>query len=255
MNRSLGVMAVLAVLAAGCASRGSVRELRADVTALAAELAGVRAAQTSAARDLARAQEELTVLDARLGAIGTSVGAVAADVARLAGRVDAADAALRETRARVDALPAAAPPPAERRPAPRARPAPPQTAESAEQAYAAALATFRAREHGQAVLDFLDFIAKHPRHALAGNAQYWIGEAYYVQRDHRQALAEFQKVLELGAGKVADALVKIGLCYVNLRDIPRARAAWRRVVREHGDSGAAATARGLLRTHTASRRR
>ncbi|MBI2494312.1 MAG: tetratricopeptide repeat protein, partial [Candidatus Rokubacteria bacterium] len=145
--------------------------------------------------------------------------------------------------------------PAERRPAPRARPAPPQTAESAEQAYAAALATFRAREHGQAVLDFLDFIAKHPRHALAGNAQYWIGEAYYVQRDHRQALAEFQKVLELGAGKVADALVKIGLCYVNLRDIPRARAAWRRVVREHGDSGAAATARGLLRTHTASRRR
>jgi tol-pal system protein YbgF len=155
----------------------------------------------------------------------------------------------------VDALPAAAPPAPERGPEPRARPAPSRTAGSAEQAYRAALATFRAREHGQAVLDFLDFIAKYPRHALAGNAQYWIGEAYYVQRDYRQALAEFQKVLELGPAKAPDALVKIGLSYVNLHDTPRARAAWQRVVREHGDSGAAATARGLLRAHTASRRR
>ena len=65
-----------------------------------------------------------------------------------------------------------------------------------EQAYSAALATFRAREHGQAVLDFLDFIAKYPRHPLVANAQYWIGEAYYVQHDYRQAQAEFQKVLE-----------------------------------------------------------
>ena len=62
MNRSLGVMAVLAFLATGCASRGSVRELRADVTALAAELAGVRAAQTSAARVVGGDLVEVIVL-------------------------------------------------------------------------------------------------------------------------------------------------------------------------------------------------
>ena len=55
--------------------------------------------------------------------------------------------------------------------------------EPAEQAYAAALNAFRAREHGQAVLDFLDFIAKYPDHALAPSAQYWIGEAYYPRSD------------------------------------------------------------------------
>ncbi len=70
-----------------------------------------------------------------------------------------------------------------------------------------------AREHGQAVLDFLDFIAKYPKHPLVANAQYWIGEAYYVQRDYRQALVEFQKVLESapGSAKAGDALLKIGL--------------------------------------------
>ena len=56
---------------------------------------------------------------------------------------------------------------------------------SVKLAYAGALTTFRAREHGQAVLDFLDFIAKYRRHALAGNAQYRIGEALHVHPGQR----------------------------------------------------------------------
>ena len=57
----------------------------------------------------------------------------------------------------------------------------------AEHVYNLALATFRMGEHGQAVLDFLDFMAKYPKHPLVANAQYWIGEAYYVQRAIRWA--------------------------------------------------------------------
>ncbi len=100
---------------------------------------------------------------------------------------------------------------------------------------------------------FTDFIAKYPRHPLAANAQYWIGEAYYVQHDFRQALLEFQKVVELGSGKVPDALVKVGLSYWGLRDPGRARAAWQRVAREHSGTESATLARSLLRKHTASR--
>jgi tol-pal system protein YbgF len=122
-----------------------------------------------------------------------------------------------------------------------------------EQEYAAALATFRAREHGQAVLDLLDFIAKYPEHSLTGNAQYWIGEAYWAQRDYRQALVEFEKVFEHGPAKTPDALVKIGLCHVRLHDLPRAHQAWQRAVRDHPRSEAAATAQSLLRTHAAAR--
>ena len=131
------------------------------------------------------------------------------------------------------------------RPAPRAG--------NPETEYATALATFRSREHGQAVLDFIDFIAKYPKHPLTGNAQYWIGEAYWVQRDYRQALLEFEKVFEHGQAKAPDALVKIGLCYVRLRDLPRAQQAWQRVVSKYPKSEAATMAQSLLVTHAVRR--
>ena len=118
------------------------------------------------------------------------------------------------------------------------------------------MATFRAREYGQAVLDFVDFIAKYPRHPLAANAQYWIGEAYYVQRDYRQALTEFQKVLDVapGSAKVPDALLKVGLCYRNLRDESRARQTWDRVVKDYPKSPAATKARALMRAKATAAR-
>ena len=176
-------------------------------------------------------------------------------------------------RPRVPAVPPPAVPPGQAAPAmplvPQAVPSesvppvaavqPPQPAPPAsrtgnpEQEYSAALTTFRSREHGQAVLDFIDFIAKHPKHPLAGNAQYWIGEAYWAQRDYRQALVEFEKVSEYGPGKAPDALVKIGLCHARLRDASRAEQVWQRVIREYPKSEAAGLAQSLLRTNAASR--
>jgi tol-pal system protein YbgF len=157
--------------------------------------------------------------------------------------------------------PPASPPAADR---PRVTPPPPpavsparpalKPGSSPEQDYAAALATYRAREHGQAVLDFIDFIAKYPKHPLAGNAQYWIGEAYWAQRDYRQALVEFEKVSEHGPAKAPDALLKIGLCYLRLGDVPRAQQAWQRVVNDYPKSEPAAMARSLIATHSAARR-
>ena len=134
-----------------------------------------------------------------------------------------------------------------------AQPAP-KAAGNPEQEYAAALATYRAREHGQAVIDFMDFIAKYPKHPLAGNAQYWIGEAYWAQRDYRQALVEFDKVFEHGPAKAPDALLKIGLCHLRLNDVSRAQQAWQRVVNEYPKSESAAMARSLIATHAAARR-
>jgi len=157
--------------------------------------------------------------------------------------------------------PAPAPTPVEKPrvpppPSPTLVPAKPaqRAAGNPEQEYAAALATYRAREHGQAVIDFMDFIAKYPKHPLAANAQYWIGEAYWAQRDYRQALIEFEKVFERGPAKAPDALLKIGLCYLRLNDVPRAQQAWQRVVNEYPKSESASMARSLIATHAAARR-
>ena len=277
MNRVFGATAVLAVLATGCATRGTVNRLQTDVAALRTEVAASHASQELAARDVALIRAELEALATRARELAEGVRAAREELAKLATRLDAAEEENRKTRALVEARAPAVPAPAPAAPAeprvearaptapvpapaapaePRteARPAPRVASRAAEQAYGAALATFRAREYGQAVLEFIDFIGTYPKHALAANAQYWIGEAYHVQRDYRQALVEFQKVLEMRSGKIPDALLKIGLCHWTLRDPRRARAAWQRVVRDYPNTESARLARALLRKHAAAQR-
>ncbi len=322
------MLAAMALLASGCASRRAVDRLESDVGRLRSELAELRVAQETTSRDLANATSQMQALDVRT---------LGDEVARLNRRADAADAALADARTKIDmlatpssaspvpaplppssasasAVPAPTPPtpavmspvpapsppdPAVMTPAPTLQgraaimpapsPMPPAAAASPppastttaavekprvsppaasaapakpaaraagnpEQEYAAALATYRAREHGQAVIDFMDFIAKYPKHPLAGNAQYWIGEAYWAQRDYRQALVEFEKVFEHGQAKAPDALLKIGLCHLRLNDVARAQQAWQRVVNEYPKSEPAAMARSLLATHASAQR-
>jgi tol-pal system protein YbgF len=119
--------------------------------------------------------------------------------------------------------------------------------------YASALALFRAREYGQAVLDFTDFVARYPKHPLVSSAQFWIGEAYYLQRDYRQAIAELQKTADVPASpKAPDALLRIGMSYAALRDASNAQQAWRRLVRDYPETEAATRARALLRARLSS---
>jgi tol-pal system protein YbgF len=262
MIRALAWLAILAFVATGCATRSSVRRLETDVQRLSTAATDAQQARDAMSRLLGRTIADLESHDARLAELRKSVREQSEEMAHLRARLEAATEELRQVRALATPAPAPTPAPV---PAAAAVPAPENRplrgiaggrAQSAEQAYNAALATFRAREHGQAVLDFLDFIAKYPNHPLAANAQYWIGEAYYVQRDYRQALVEFQKVLPMApqSPKAADALVKVGLCYTNLRDSPRAQQAWERVVKEHPSTHAASVAKTLLSARASTRR-
>ena len=57
------------------------------------------------------------------------------------------------------------------------------------------------------------FLDKHPRHRLASNAYYWLGETYYVRRNFQKAVhifAEGYQKLPKG-GKSADNLLKLGM--------------------------------------------
>jgi tol-pal system protein YbgF len=256
-------LVLLALGVSGCATRAGVGALQSDVSRVRTELAELRLAQD-------RVLAELRSLDARASESQATLRESAAELAGIRVRLQAAEEELQKSQAAIARPPAAVIPPAAAStpapvpPPPAALPGPAEGErprdiagdEPAEQAYAAALNTFRAREHGQAVLDFLDFIAKYPAHALAPNAQYWIGEAYFVQRDYRHALVEFQQVLEMAptASTVPDALLRIGMCHANLREPASASAAWQRIVRDHPLSDAAGQARGFLRARMAPRR-
>lgn len=96
-----------------------------------------------------------------------------------------------------------------------------------------------------AVAAFKTFVKTYPRGAYSDNAQYWLGEANYVQRNFKVALGEFEKVANNfpDSPKRADALLKMGYTYQELGDIDRARMALNNVVMNYPNSTAASLAK------------
>jgi tol-pal system protein YbgF len=256
MNRAAIVGCVLIVLAAGCATRGSVRQVGEDVRAVQSEVAALRQSQEDLSRRLTEMTNANRAALAKADQLQSSITALRADVDRLSARAQATDTAIKDVQATL-AVRASAPPPPPPAAAPPAAPQPApepprQTKQtrttSAEASFTAGLKNFREHEYGQAVLDFLDVVTKHPGHELASTAQYLIGEAYYLQHDYRQAIAEFQRAVDWKPPhpKVPDALLKVGLSHSRLREAKQAQVAWRRIVREYPESPAADEARTLL---------
>lgn len=87
---------------------------------------------------------------------------------------------------------------------------------------------FRLLQEGRypAAIDaFQQFLADFPEGPYSDNAQYWLGEAYYVTRDYRSARAEFGKVVERhpDSQKIPDAKLKIGYVHYELQEWEDAR--------------------------------
>ncbi len=99
------------------------------------------------------------------------------------------------------------------------------TSAAAQQAYGRAFDDLKAGQYPQAIKGFQAFLASYPRGALSDNAQYWLGEAFYVMRDYHQALAAFTRVSKdwPESRKVPDALVKQGFALFELKRLADAR--------------------------------
>ena len=84
---------------------------------------------------------------------------------------------------------------------------------SAVEHYAFARALLTRLEYDSAETAFNEFLELHNDHELAGNAQYWLGETYYVRRDYAAAATAFiegyQKFPE--GTKAPDNLLKLGM--------------------------------------------
>ena len=59
---------------------------------------------------------------------------------------------------------------------------------------------------------FAEFLTAHPDHPLASNAQYWLGESYYVQKDYDRAAKAFLDGYQRfrDGQKAPDSLLKLG---------------------------------------------
>lgn len=123
-------------------------------------------------------------------------------------------------------------------------------ADDAGESYRAAVELVRAGNQTQAIDGLRAFLRKYPRHDYADNAQYWLGEAFYAQKDYPHALAEFRTVIETypRGNKVPDALLKVGYCYQALGQTEKARAVLEQVVNLYPKTEPAALATKRLET-------
>jgi tol-pal system protein YbgF len=114
--------------------------------------------------------------------------------------------------------------------------------------YQAAFGLLKGNQYDQAIQAFQSFLSTYPTSPLADNAQYWLGEAYYVNRSFPEALAAFQKVIDKypQSRKVPDALLKVGYCDYELKQFRAAKDALTQVQTTYGDTPAARLAEQRL---------
>lgn len=92
------------------------------------------------------------------------------------------------------------------------------------------------------------FIKKYPATGYKESALYWLGNAYYGQRDYKQAITLFKSLLSMAPQhmRAPEALLSIASCHSELKDAKAARRALDDLIKNYPDSEAAQAARERL---------
>ncbi len=127
---------------------------------------------------------------------------------------------------------------------------PPVADAAAERAaYDLAFDALKNGQYAEAARRFQSFIDQYPSGEYAPNAQYWLGESYYVTQNYQVALDAFQRLLTSfpASNKVPDALLKVGYSHYELHQWDQAESTLNRVIQQYPDSTVARLAQGRLR--------
>ena len=114
--------------------------------------------------------------------------------------------------------------------------APPAAAAgAADQVYNDAFKKLQDGDYAGAEKGFRAFVQRNPQHALAGNAQYWLGETYYARRDYQNAMTAFAEGYKAykTSPKGPDNLLKLGVTLANLGRKPDACAIFARFAQDY----------------------
>ena len=92
---------------------------------------------------------------------------------------------------------------------------------------------------------FEAFLKQYPNTDLSDNAQFWIGETYYAQKDFEKAILEYEKVIAKypEGDKVPAALLKQAFAFLELGDKTNGRNLLRRVIERYPQSEQAEVAK------------
>lgn len=133
-------------------------------------------------------------------------------------------------------------------PATQTATAAPPIAGDPDQAYSAAFNSLKAGKYQDAVAQFNNFLVTYPDSPRADSAQYWLGEAYYVNKQFDQAINEYQKLVAAypRSQKVSQAMLKIGFCQQEMGQTEQARATLQEVLQRYPGTTSARMAEDRL---------
>jgi tol-pal system protein YbgF len=115
--------------------------------------------------------------------------------------------------------------------------------------YEAALNLFKAGKYKDAATGFAAYVQKYPDSSLAPNAQYWLGNAWYAQRDCKRAIEAQGLVTSKYAdsAKAPDAWLAIATCQQEMSNPTGAKRSLETVIAKYPGTPAAETARDRLK--------
>ncbi len=117
-----------------------------------------------------------------------------------------------------------------------------------KQQYQAAYETLRNGHNSRAIAEFKSLLSEFPSGEYAASSQYWLGEAYKVNKDTKAAIQAFSKVVShySSSSKVADALLKLGYIEMERNNTAKAREYLTKITANHPGTTAAHLAKKRL---------
>jgi tol-pal system protein YbgF len=141
-------------------------------------------------------------------------------------------------------------------PIPSVASAAPQDPADRKTSYQKAFDTLKQGKYNEAIIAFKAFVGRYPTGDLSDNAHYWLGEAYYVNRDFTSARAAFKKVISdfPQSPKVPDANLKLAFIEYENAQYSTAKTLLEDIIKRFPDSSAAKMAEKRLERMRAENR-
>ncbi len=240
----IGIALVAAALLPGCATRRQVQELRMEVDAISSDLRSIR---TDNARldSLFRSNIDhsrklnadfaayVTRLDERMQMVEARIDDAITLINRASGAIES-----RSPRQQRSASPDSA----------GADTARSESGVDCQKVYRSAYSDVVKQEYDLAINGFENYLKECPSTALADNAQYWIGECYYLEKKYELAERAFRKMIENypSSEQLAAAKLKMGKSMYNQRLKTKAKEVFEDIVKNHQGSQEAQEASEML---------
>jgi tol-pal system protein YbgF len=139
-------------------------------------------------------------------------------------------------------------PPAPGIPVPSTPVPPPVNKTDDKSSYEDAYQSFLQEDWAAAQKKFFSFLDRYPKSKYADNAQFWIGETFYNQKNFEKAILEYEKVIQNypKGDKMASALLKQALSFQAIGRLKEAKILLKQVIEKAPNSEQARTAKKKL---------